>query len=254
MIDLHSHLLPGVDDGARTPEQATAVLGRMAAAGVSDLCLTPHLLASALARGMPASHERAFQTLQQHAREAPRLHRGAEVMLDRPLEAGVASERSATLGGSRYILVEFPRLVVFGTVVEALRRVVDIGLVPIVAHPERYACCTVGAVSRWRELGARMQVDATTVLSPHGRGNRARRLIGEGLADLLASDNHGDDRMLTGAVDLLVEQDGGLQATILTERNPGAILADGEIEPVPPFVIRASWIERVRGLLERGDR
>ena len=66
MIDLHSHLLPGVDDGARTPEQAVAVLGRMAAAGVSDLCLTPHLLASALARGMPASHERAFQTLQQH--------------------------------------------------------------------------------------------------------------------------------------------------------------------------------------------
>jgi len=226
----------------------------MAADGVTDLCLTPHLLGSTLGQGIPASHDRAFEVLREQVADSPRLHRGAEIMLDRPLEPGVASERAATLGGSRYMLVEFPRLVVFGAVVQALQRVVDIGLVPILAHPERYACCTAGAVRRWRELGARMQVDATTMLSLHGRGNRARRLLEEGLADLLGSDNHGDERMLTGAVNLLVEQNGALQATILTERNPGAILADEELEPVPPFSIRRSWIERVRGLLERGDR
>ena len=254
MIDLHSHLLPGVDDGARSVDQAAPVLAQMAASGITDVCLTPHLLASTLGQGIPASHDRAFEVLREQVGDSPRLHRGAEVMLDRPLESGVASERMATLAGSRYMLVEFPRLVAYGAVVQALQRVVDIGLVPILAHPERYACCTVGAVQRWRELGARMQVDATTVLSLHGRGNRARRLLDEGLADLLASDNHGDERMLTGAANLLVEQNGALQASILTDRNPEAILADEDLEPVPPFSMRTSWIERVRGLLERGDR
>ncbi len=254
MIDLHSHLLPGVDDGARSAEQAVEVLERMATSGVTDVCLTPHLLASTLGRGIPSTHDRAYAALMKQAGEMPQLHRGAEVMLDRPVEPCVASERTATLGGSRYLLVEFPRLVVFSAVIQALGRVIEIGLIPVLAHPERYACCSVGAVQRWKELGALMQVDATTLLSPHGRGNRARNLVGEGLADILASDNHGDTRMMTGAVDLLTEQNGDLQVTLLTERNPGAMLADEALEPVPPFQIHTSWIQRVRGLLEREDR
>ena len=254
MIDLHTHLLPGVDDGARSGEQAVQVLERMADSGVTDVCLTPHLLASALGRGVPSTHDRAYAALTKPSGKMPRLHRGAEVMLDRPLERGVASERTATLGGSRYLLVEFPRLVTFGAVTQALGRVIEIGLIPVLAHPERYACCSVGAVQRWKELGALMQVDATTLITLHGRGNRARRLLGEGLADILASDNHGDTRMMTGAVNLLVEQNGDLQATLLTERNPGAMLTDEALEPVPPFQIRTSWIQRMRGLLEREDR
>lgn len=253
MIDLHTHLLPGVDDGARSAEQAAQVLKRMAGAGVTDICLTPHVLSSMLGRGVPSTHDHAYAGLTPLAGETPRLHRGAEVMLDRPLDPGVASERTATLGGSRYLLVEFPRLVVFGAVIQALTRVIEIGLVPVLAHPERYACCTVGAVRQWKELGALMQVDATTLLSLHGRGNRARRLVGEGLADLLASDNHGDNRMMTGAVDLLVEQNGDLQASLLTERNPEAILANEALEAVPPFPIRTSWLQRMRGLLEREE-
>jgi protein-tyrosine phosphatase len=254
VIDLHTHLLPGVDDGARSGEQAVQVLERMAASGVTDVCLTPHLLASALGRGVPSTHDRAHAALTKPSGKMPRLHRGAEVMLDRPIERGVASERTATLGGSRYMLVEFPRLAVYGAVIQALGRVIEIGLIPVLAHPERYACCSVGAARRWKELGALMQVDATTLLSLHGRGNRARRLVEEGLADILASDNHGDTRMMTGAVDLLIEQNGDLQATLLTERNPGAMLADEALEPVPPFQIRTSWIQRMRGLLEREDR
>jgi hypothetical protein len=66
-------------------------------------------------------------------------------MLDRPLPGEVAADRRVTLGGSRYILVEFPRLITFQAVAAALRRVIETGLVPVLAHPER-ACCSPEAV------------------------------------------------------------------------------------------------------------
>jgi hypothetical protein len=56
-----------------------------------------------------------------------------------------------------------------------LSQVVEFGLVPLVAHPERYSCCSVGAVRQWRSLGAKTQVDATTLLASQARGQRARR-------------------------------------------------------------------------------
>jgi protein-tyrosine phosphatase len=196
VIDLHSHLLPAVDDGARSVDQAVTVLAAMAARGVTAVCLTPHLTATDAEGGVPAAHDEAFARLVAAAPASPRLYRGAEVMLDRPLGRSAAGNPSIRLGGSRYMLVEFPRMVAAATVSHALAHVIGLGSVPVLAHPERYSSCTVEAVNRWRALGGIMQVDATTLLSPRRRGDRARRLVAEGLADILAADNHGDDRVL----------------------------------------------------------
>jgi protein-tyrosine phosphatase len=249
VIDLHSHLLPGVDDGSRTVEQSVEVLRRMSERGITDVCLTPHLRAKETAAGPPRRHEEAFAALRAEAPELPRLHRGAEVMLDRPLPYGDSRMRRITLGGTRYILVEFPRLVVSEAVTNALSRIHETGLTPVLAHPERYSCCSVEAVSYWRGLGSRMQVDATTLHSPQARGQRARQLVAAGLADILAGDNHGDDRSVAGGADFLRAQDGDQQAELLTVRNPGAILRDAPLVEVPPLLIRRTWMQRIRHLL-----
>ncbi len=248
MIDLHSHLLPAVDDGARTVEQAVAVLGTMAQHGVTGICLTPHLTATEAEAGVPSAHDGAFALLTARAPTAPRLYRGTELMLDRPLGRMAAANPAVRLGGSRYILVEFPRMVAAATVSHALAHVVGLGLVPVLAHPERYSSCTVEAVRRWRALGGVMQVDATTLLSPRRRGERARRLLKEGLADILAADNHGDHRLLETGHAMLHEHGGTEQAELLTLRNPAAILADGLVEDVPPIAFRVSVLERLRRL------
>jgi protein-tyrosine phosphatase len=253
MIDLHSHLLPAVDDGSRSVEQSVGVLAEMASLGVTDICLTPHLLASQADAGVPQRHDAAFAALRAAAPSAPALHRGAEVMLDRPLSAAAGSDRRLCLGGTRYILVEFPRMIAFGTVSNALRHVAALGLVPLLAHPERYSCCTVGAVQRWRDAGALMQVDATTILSPRARGERARQLLAAGLAHILAADNHGDDRTVAAARDALLEHQGFAQADLLLVQNPGAILADGLVETVPPLTMRTSFTQRLRRLFEGDD-
>ncbi|MDQ3426645.1 MAG: hypothetical protein M3477_02325, partial [Gemmatimonadota bacterium] len=131
MIDLHSHLLPGVDDGSRSVAQSVGVLRTMAEVGLTDVCLTPHFRAGQITEVPPPAHETAFAALTAEAPPQPKLHRGAEVMMDRPLAGSAAGLRHITLAGTRYILVEFPRMVAGDTVANALGRIVDLGLIPI---------------------------------------------------------------------------------------------------------------------------
>lgn len=250
MIDLHSHLLPGVDDGSRSVAQSVGVLRELAAQGVTDVCLTPHLSASRAETGIPSTHDAAFEALRVEAPPEIRLHRGAEVMLDRPLGPGAASNRGITLGGSRYLLVEFPRIVPGGTVAIALRQVASCGLVPLLAHPERYNSCSVAAAQGWQKAGAIMQVDANTLLAPTARGERARQLLAAGCVSVLAADNHGDRRSLAAIRDAFTDQGGTRHAEQLLVENPRAILDDGDVKPVAPFALRSSLVHRLRRLLE----
>lgn len=247
MIDLHCHLLPGVDDGSRSVKQSAQVLRGFAAKGVSAVACTPHLLASQAAAGFPASHDAAWEQLLPHAPPGLTLYRGAEVMLDRPVPPEVA-DRKVTLGGSRYLLVEFARMVPAEIVARALADVMQYGLIPVLAHPERYSSCSVETVRAWRSLGAIMQVDATTLTMERGRGGRARDLVREGLADILAADNHGDERCVATALDWLTEHDGGDQALVLLDANPRAILEDRALYEVDPLPIGRSLWRTVRQL------
>jgi protein-tyrosine phosphatase len=252
VIDLHCHLLPAVDDGSRSVDQSVKVLEEMARQGITDVCLTPHLPAGRAESGPPAAHQRAFEALRAQAPAAPRLHRGAEIMLDRPITRPIALARNVTLGGSRYMLVEFPRLVAYDTVTNALTQVAELGLIPVLAHPERYSCCSPEAVRHWRSVGSKMQIDSTTLLVAQARGQRARQLVAEGLADILAGDNHGDERTVATGARFLEAQDGTEQVELLAVRNPSAILEDKALTPVPPIRIRQSWMSRIKEFLEGG--
>jgi tyrosine-protein phosphatase YwqE len=97
-----------------------------------------------------------------------------------------------------------------------------------------------------------MQIDATTLLASQARGQRARQLVAEGLADILAGDNHGDDRTVATGARFLKAQDGAEQVDLLVVRNPTAILADEELTAVPPLRIRESWMRRIKQFLEGG--
>lgn len=249
MIDLHCHLLPGVDDGSRSVGQSVHVLRAFKSQGLTDVALTPHLLASRAGEGLPPAYEEAWRQLLAVAPAGITLHRGAEVMLDRPLAAAV-SERKVTLGGSRYLLVEFPRVVPAENVGRALIDVMRHGLIPVLAHPERYSSCNLSTARAWRDLGAVLQVDATTLSMPRSRGDRARELVRDGLADILAADNHGDDRSIALAVDWLAEHEGAEQAVLLLDANPRAILEDRALYEVDPLPARPSLWRSVKRLFE----
>jgi len=96
-------------------------------------------------------------------------------------------------------------------------------------------------------------VDATTLATSRGRGERARALVSAGLADILAGDNHGDDRSVAIARDFLRQHGGALQADLLLDANPAAILAGESPEEVPPLPLRTGVISRLRNLLSESD-
>jgi protein-tyrosine phosphatase len=248
MIDLHCHLMPGVDDGARTLEQAVSVLQRMADQGIREIALTPHLDATRIGDGPPAAHDEAFAALAARAPASVRLHRGAEVMLDRSVPAGGLG-RGVTLGGSRYLLCEFTGMVAGPAAAAALFQLVQAGLIPVVAHPERYRACSLQTVASWRERGALMQLDANALFHPTGRGPRARALLAHGLADILAADNHGDHRSLAEPYRRLSGAGGEAVATLLMVDNPAAILADRATTGVPPFELKLPLLTRIKGWL-----
>ena len=134
MIDLHSHLLPGVDDGSANIETSVAVLERFARHGIEVLVCTPHLEASRAPLAPYAHHRDLLNELVAAAPPKPELRLGWEIMLDRPGCDLRAPELS--LGGARAVLVEFPRAYLPAGSTQELDRIRRSGIVPVVAHPE----------------------------------------------------------------------------------------------------------------------
>jgi protein-tyrosine phosphatase len=257
VIDIHSHLLPGLDDGSRSLEQSVAVLRRMAGDGVTGLVLTPHLSAreiNASPEPAIARRDEVLEQLKAHCPPALELFAGFEIMLDEPLTPLAVGDRRLSLAGSRYYLVEFHFSVVGELAERVLGDIARAGPVPVLAHPERYESCSLGAARAWRQAGARMQVDARTLDRATTRGHLARQLVGAGLADVIAADNHGDNRTMLAAVDTVRARTGGGSVAeetlqLLTHLNPMAITRDWELKDVPGLPMTERWLDGIKRFL-----
>jgi protein-tyrosine phosphatase len=256
VIDLHNHLVPGVDDGAATPDEARAALQAMRAQGVHTLVATPHLNGSATAA--PAALEEwfrrvdpAFATLRELAAQAGvRVEPGAEVMLDTP--APDLSDPRLRLAGTDYVLVEFPFMTIPPNAPQVLFDLQMRGWKPVLAHPERYHNLDpeLDGPREWRRVGAVLQVNAGSVLGRYGAEARdaAWRMLREGLADLLCSDYHARGEPRLQAAGAALQNAGGAeQAELLMEANPGRVIAGQPLLPVPPLTESAGFWGRLFG-------
>ena len=244
MIDVHSHLLPGVDDGSRSFEQSVGVLERFAGAGVECVVLTPHLNVSRLAEAPYERHLELIDELRQRAPSAPELRLGWEIMLDEP--RGDLRARRFSLGDSNAVLVEFPLSGVPEQGGDELARIRSSGVVPVLAHPERYWECTAAKVYRWRQAGAVIQMDTAGLLGKGRIAKISRQLLELGLVDLFASDNHGDTRTLATARDWLLEVSTPEHAVLLTRTNARRLLDGEPMLPVPPLPAETGVFARFR--------
>lgn len=246
MIDIHSHLLPGVDDGSRSFEQSVAVLEQFAADGVECVVLTPHLNVSRLADAPYERHLEILAELRQRAPKVPELLLGWEIMLDEPRRD--LRERRFSLGDSGAVLVEFPLSGVPEQGGEELHRIRGSGVVPVLAHPERYWGCSAAKVHRWRQAGAVIQMDTAGLLGKGRIAQISRQLLELGLVDMFASDNHGDTRSLATARDWLLEVSTPEHADLLTRTNARRLLDGEPMAPVPPLPASTGIFSRFREL------
>jgi protein-tyrosine phosphatase len=248
VIDIHTHLLPGVDDGSPSIEASIPVLERFGVEGVNVLVCTPHLRATDAGRAPVERYRKILAALVARAPSKPVLELGWEIMLDAPGIDLRAPELH--LAGSNAVLVEFPRMNVPPGATHELLRLSMSGVVPVVAHPERYFGISVEQVLDWRRVGAVIQLDAVMVFGNAPTSRFARMLLEEGLVDCIASDNHGDRRSLAAARHWLVEIGAEEQAQLLTHTNAMRLLANEPLLPVAPTPrVEPGMLGRLKELL-----
>ncbi len=198
LVDLHTHILPEVDDGADSLAEALKMLDLALSSGTTHIVLTPHYLAPDRARGCD-KHElyERFEAFSKTAADRyPELsvYFGAEMVAVDNFQDVVADRRLITINNSRYVLTEFGFYDRFNRTAEAVDNILSFGLVPIIAHPERYYFIQddPSLLEVFREKGALFQVNVTSLLGLSGLKARqiAFETIGNGLASFVASDAH----------------------------------------------------------------
>jgi protein-tyrosine phosphatase len=247
MIDIHTHLLPGVDDGSPSIAASVPVLEKFAASGVEVVVCTPHLEASRAGEAPYEHHAALLARLTAAAPAVPRLVAGWEIMLDVP--GTDLRDPRLGLGGSTARLVEFGRTSLPPNAADELHRLRMSGVVPVVAHPERYWGCTRAQVAAWRRCGALIQMDVTAILGARRMGRLATELLAGGMVDCFASDTHVDNRSLAAAKQWLEEVASADVAALMTAENARRILSDREPVPVPPIELRKGVLDRLRELV-----
>jgi len=230
MIDLHSHLLPGVDDGAASWVEADAMLRRWRALGFTGVVATPHLK-QALDQAYLDRIDEAFAEVTRLAEPLGiEVRRGFENLLSPELPAHLQAGLPLTLGGSRAVLVELPFQQWPHHADHTLFALQTAGYQPILAHPERYAEVqrNPAVAVRLAERGIALQVNIGSLTGRYGRAARrvAETLLRRNAVAIVASDAHGagvtfDD--LDQGIQRLNELSGNGAQLLLTER-PRALL------------------------------
>jgi protein-tyrosine phosphatase len=247
-VDIHSHILYGIDDGAETVEQSIEMLELAMASGTSDIVATPH--ASGQYAYVPALVEQRIAELS--SRVEIRIHRGCDLHLQADnIEDALANPRTYTINSKGYLLVEFPDLAIFPNTDGILLKLLDGGIVPIVTHPERNAHLQnkLDDIARWIELGCYIQVTAGSCTGTFGRRAKASayQLLERGLVHFIASDAHDCDRRspnLREAYLSLTARWGEDRIRPLFADNPRAVLTGDAVEfEMSPTAKRRKWYQ-----------
>lgn len=250
MIDLHTHVLPAIDDGARDLDETLAMLQMAAEEGIRTVVATPHY--DCLDPEFPALVADRLEQVRAavSARRLPvRILKGFELELTSSLVARGTDARALGLNGSRYLLVELPTRFWPPFAHEALFRLQGAGLCPILAHAERYEPL-VREPQLAEDLvrrGLLLQINAHSLTGQAGRQlqRAARKLLLKGFVTLLASDAHSTRHRtcrLRAAVDVAARLVGRAAAERLVWTNPAAIVNNLVLpEQPPPTTLRSRF-------------
>ncbi|HEX3526667.1 MAG TPA: CpsB/CapC family capsule biosynthesis tyrosine phosphatase [Thermoanaerobaculia bacterium] len=250
MIDLHCHILPGVDDGARTLDEAVAMCRLAAADGCEAMIATPHQrrgewwnddreLLQGLARDLQAAVGPALETPFRVALGGE-IHVGPGLLEEIERISSGAGGALLPLAGSRYLLIEFDPLDTPVQAADLVHELAVSGWRPVIAHPELIPWLARGKalLAHLVALGATVQVTAMSLTGDFGRRPQTDALafLDAGLVHFVASDSHSPRRRppgLSRAYQAIAARRGDAVARRLTTDNPRAVL---ENRPLPAIV------------------
>ena len=200
MIDIHTHIIPGVDDGSQNMDETLEMLKIAEKNGISDMIMTPHYK-----QGRVGTPRKVIgEMIKEVERQAHlsginvKLHPGTEIYYNSSLEEKLEDGWLACMNDTDYVLVEFSPFETFPYLKNAIDDIFSLGYRPILAHVERYRCM-LGSVENVRTLsgmGCKIQVNAGSVAGDFGFSVKRfiKKLLKEELVDYIGTDAHNPDR------------------------------------------------------------
>ncbi len=200
-VDMHSHLLPGIDDGLKTPEQTVAFVKELHAMGYKKLICTPHIL-NGVHNNTPQTINDALDIARKALAEAEvpvQLEAAAEYMIDDEFERMVMEKEELLTFGNNNILVEMSYLAESNNLLQVIFQLQMAGYRPILAHPERYNFYH-GNFEKYEELKDRQVLFQLNILSLSGYYGKeikkvAEKLLAAGMVDFIGTDMHHDTHL-----------------------------------------------------------
>ncbi|HEY1023967.1 MAG TPA: CpsB/CapC family capsule biosynthesis tyrosine phosphatase [Sphingobacteriaceae bacterium] len=194
-VDLHSHLIPGIDDGAQNVHESVVLVRKMMDLGFEKIIATPHVMAD-FYRNTPETINRGLDLLRE---ELAKQHIGiqveaaAEYYLDEAFEAKLSTEKLLTIGDN-FVLFELSFVNYPQNLFDIIEQIKDKGYKPILAHPERYGYL-FGSIENYqkiKETGCYLQLNTISLAGYYGKPSQrmAQQLVDNYLVDFIASDMH----------------------------------------------------------------
>ena len=231
MIDIHCHLLYGVDDGPDTIEESIKMLKIAEEQGVTDIILTPHYR-----RGMFKYDKEQIlknkKELDKYAEEIGIcLHLGTEFHVNGNILEYLENGRCLTLADSEYVLTEYEYETEYSYIFKMTQELLRHGYIPVIAHVERYRCLVKEPkhLDELQEIGAWVQMNAGAIIGEDGWGvkNFCKKVLKNGWVDVVGSDSHDIKKRacyLEDCYDYITDKYGEKLAHRLMTKNPMNII------------------------------
>lgn len=237
MVDIHTHIIPGIDDGSRDMETSIIMAEMAEDCGVSTIIATPHC--NQIGRFENYFSDKLLARLDELRDEFSceginlDIGMGMEIYCTRDVPRLLKEKKLITLNNSRYVLVEFDFRTDAAGIEEMLYPILDAGYVPIVAHPERYYDLQdkPEIIEDWMDSGIGIQLNKGSIFGNFGRMESvfARFLLENDLVSCIASDAHGVESRTTYMAeiyDYIAAEYSGTKAELLLSENPRRIFND----------------------------
>jgi len=207
LYDMHTHILPGVDDGAKNIDESLTLISRLKRAGITDVCLTPHYYTHKESlKDFLSRRNSVFRELSSYVNDDVKLHLGAEVYVTKYLFSNEEDLKQVCYNGTSYMLTEFPYSSSFQgeSMVHINKLMNNYGITPVLAHVERYPYLLkhLDVLEELIDMGVIIQSNACS-FTEFPLKLRLIRLIKNGYIHILGSDAHSLSRNTPDAYNLL---------------------------------------------------
>lgn len=232
-IDIHSHILPGVDDGAKNFEMSLRMMAQASKEQISDMILTPHF--KPMRRNpLPDRIEEIYHELEERRREAGiplQLHLGSEIYYSSEIISILEAGRAYTMCDTAYVLVEFSPREDYAYIRDAVYCLMAEGYAPILAHVERYSCLMEkkDRAEELYDMGCYLQINASSITGGNGLMSKrdVKWLLRQELVHFVGSDCHDDKKRtpgLAGAAEYVAKKYGETYCKKIFRDNANALL------------------------------